>query len=187
MTEKEKKYIESAVNVFARYGVRRATMGDIATQAGVSRQTLYASYATKDDILSAAVRYHSEQKYQAIVSRWAELQEIGDKIDAFFQYAVIGHFDLVQQMPDSNDLLTGMGEASDAERQRAEDKKRQALAQLFTPFEEKLAAAGMNSVEMADFIHSSSVNYILVARDVEHLKRLLHSLKVSVLAILGEQ
>lgn len=137
--------------------------------------------------MSAAMRYHSEQKYQAIVSRWAELQSIGDKIDAFFQYAVIAHYNLVQQMPDSNDLLTGLGGASDAERLRAEDRKREALAQLFAPYEARLAAAGMSPVEMADFIQSSSVNYNFTARDEGHLKRLLHALKSAALAILDEQ
>jgi hypothetical protein len=41
--------------------LRKATMGDIAEQAGISRQTLYARYANKDEIMAAAMQRIAER------------------------------------------------------------------------------------------------------------------------------
>lgn len=41
--------------VFAHYGFRKASMGDLARAAGVSRQTLYNRFRTKDAVLDWAV------------------------------------------------------------------------------------------------------------------------------------
>ena len=50
MNEREKKIIEAAVEVFHRYGVKRASMSDIADEAGVSRQTVYNAFSNKDEL-----------------------------------------------------------------------------------------------------------------------------------------
>ncbi len=48
--------LTAAIEVFARYGLRKTTMGDIIREAGVSRATVYKHFADKDDIFDAVVR-----------------------------------------------------------------------------------------------------------------------------------
>ena len=52
---KEAKVIAAATQVFMRYGYRRATMGDIAEAAGISRPALYLVFSSKEEILTAVL------------------------------------------------------------------------------------------------------------------------------------
>lgn len=47
--------LDAAGGCVERYGVRRTTMSDIATQAAVAKATLYNHFRTKDDVLAALV------------------------------------------------------------------------------------------------------------------------------------
>ena len=47
--------IEGAGRAVEKYGSRRATMGDIATLAGIAKATIYNHFRTKEDIYRAAV------------------------------------------------------------------------------------------------------------------------------------
>lgn len=48
--------LAAASEVFARYGFRRTAMGDIASQAGLSRAALYLHYRNKQDIFRSIVQ-----------------------------------------------------------------------------------------------------------------------------------
>ena len=186
MNEKELRYIEAAFDVFARYGVRRTTMGEIAEQAGVSRQTLYASYANKEEILAAAMRHAMDKTVTAIEADWATIEDIGDKLDVYFHHAVIVYFELIRSMPDANDLIAGIGDAAIAERERGEEAKRAALATLFEPYESALEASGTSSADLADFVQTSTAGFKYTATDLNHMRRLLGALKSAALSLLGE-
>jgi len=47
--------LETARDLFALNGVRRATMGDIAQKAGVGKPVLYQYFSSKDDIITAVI------------------------------------------------------------------------------------------------------------------------------------
>ena len=82
--------LDAALGVFARYGKRKTTMGDIAAEAGVSRQTLYGRFDNKDGVLRAVIHYVSDQVLARIVSEWASTENLGDKLWIYFEHAVIG-------------------------------------------------------------------------------------------------
>jgi AcrR family transcriptional regulator len=65
---KEAAILRSAFECFARYGLRRTSMEDIARGAGMSRPALYLHYAGKEDIFNALVRAHFERS-EAEVAR----------------------------------------------------------------------------------------------------------------------
>ena len=47
--------LEATGRAVEKYGVRRATMGDVASVAGIAKGTLYNHFRTKNDLLTAAV------------------------------------------------------------------------------------------------------------------------------------
>ena len=49
--------LSAAAAVFMRYGYRKASMDDVATAAGLSRQALYLRFASKDDLFGAALEH----------------------------------------------------------------------------------------------------------------------------------
>jgi AcrR family transcriptional regulator len=63
---KEATILRAAFECFARYGLRRTSMADIAKGAGMSRPALYLHYAGKDDIFNAIVRLHFERSEKAV-------------------------------------------------------------------------------------------------------------------------
>lgn len=51
-----RRILDAAVAGFGRFGVRRTTMDDVASGAGISRATLYRRFAGRDDVVRAAVQ-----------------------------------------------------------------------------------------------------------------------------------
>ncbi len=186
MDEKEQKIIEAAIDAFSRYGFRRTTVGEIASAAGVSRQTLYSSYSNKEDILAEVVRHLAETTLATIEDNWSENMAIGDKLDVYFEHAVLTYYDKIRQMPDANELIAGVKNLDSAEIKRAEKAKCRALAAQFLPFTKQLEKAGTNAAEIGDMIQTSSQSFKYAAESRKHLQQLLHSLKTSVLALVGE-
>ncbi len=61
IADKQDMILTAAFHAFAAYGFRRATMGDIARGAGMSRTALYLHFKNKEDIFrSLAARYFDE-------------------------------------------------------------------------------------------------------------------------------
>jgi TetR/AcrR family transcriptional regulator, regulator of autoinduction and epiphytic fitness len=53
---RQERLLAVALEVFGRYGFRKASMDEIARSAGISRQGLYLHFANKDALFRAAVR-----------------------------------------------------------------------------------------------------------------------------------
>ena len=186
MNQKQKKIIESAIAVFSRYGIRRTTVGDIARQAGISRQTLYVSYANKEDIAAAAIGYIADKCVKDIRKTWKTSDSISEKLDRFFDIAVVSFFDQIRKMPDAIDLMTGIGEAGAAEMKRGEALKVGLLSREFAPYEDSLGKFGTDPEALADFVYKSASAYTFAAHDETHLCRLISVLKAATMALLGE-
>src|SRR5512146_228538 len=54
---RKNQIIESAIAVFARRGLKDATMDDIVAESGLSKGALYWYYKSKDQIIGAIVDY----------------------------------------------------------------------------------------------------------------------------------
>src|SRR5260370_41418040 len=57
---REERILAAALQVFARYGFRKASMDDIARSADISRQGLYLRFASTDALFRAAARHELE-------------------------------------------------------------------------------------------------------------------------------
>ena len=186
MSDREHQILEAAIAVFSRYGVRKATMGDIAEQAGISRQTLYARHANKTEIFNAAMQLITDKVVEEVGEAWLGAASIGDKLDIFLEVAVVRYFEQIKQMPDSIDLMTGSGDGAGTPPQRAEQGKIDLLAGLFEAHRDGLAAHGASPQDLADFFYQASASFKFTARDLDHLTMLLANLKQSTLMMLGE-
>lgn len=66
--------LQAALAVFARYGFKRATMEDVASEAGISRPALYQSYENKAAIFAALAVALGQASCDAAEASWpAEL------------------------------------------------------------------------------------------------------------------
>src|SRR3954471_18722250 len=56
-SERRERVLAAALEVFGRYGFRKASMDEIARAADISRQGLYLHFANKEALFRAAVRH----------------------------------------------------------------------------------------------------------------------------------
>jgi AcrR family transcriptional regulator len=103
---KEAAILRAAFECFARYGLRRTSMADIAKGAGMSRPALYLHYAGKDDIFNALVRIHFERSEKAVAQVLATPGPAAERLLAAF-HAIDG--DAVEAMlnsPHADEILS---------------------------------------------------------------------------------
>jgi AcrR family transcriptional regulator len=111
---KEAAILRAAFECFARYGLRRTSMADIAASAGMSRPALYLHYAGKEDIFNALVRIHFERSEKAVERVLAEPGSASEVLLAAF-HAIDG--DAVEAMlnsPHADEILSANGPFSQA-------------------------------------------------------------------------
>jgi TetR/AcrR family transcriptional regulator, regulator of autoinduction and epiphytic fitness len=73
---REERVLAAALQVFGRYGFRKASMDEIARSADISRQGLYLRFASKDALFRAAVR-HELDTALGEVSRCLDEEGVG--------------------------------------------------------------------------------------------------------------
>ncbi|SFW87558.1 TetR/AcrR family transcriptional regulator [Chitinophaga sancti] len=56
--EIQERILDTAFNLFSQFGTRSITMDDIAQKMGVSKKTLYAHFADKDELVTHAISRH---------------------------------------------------------------------------------------------------------------------------------
>lgn len=111
---KEAAILRAAFECFARYGLRRTSMADIAAGAGMSRPALYLRYAGKDDIFNALVRTHFERSEKAVERVLAEPGPAADVLLAAF-HAIDGEaVEAMLNSPHADEILSANGPFSQA-------------------------------------------------------------------------
>ncbi|WP_295127787.1 TetR/AcrR family transcriptional regulator [uncultured Chitinophaga sp.] len=56
--EVQERILDTAFNLFRQYGTRSITMDDISVRMGISKKTLYANFADKDDLVLNVMSRH---------------------------------------------------------------------------------------------------------------------------------
>ncbi|MCV6592156.1 MAG: TetR/AcrR family transcriptional regulator [Silicimonas sp.] len=182
MSERNKIILEAAMSMFARYGVNKTTMADIATEAGVARQTVYNAYQNKDDLLRAVVRAKSLESEAAVLAAWEGSREFEDKLDAFFELGPLSWYDSIQQAPDTAELIEGVHRIACGEMDEAAERWR---GYFETEIARHFDGAALDIPALADFIHSTAGNAKIGAASRAELEARLACLKASLLALLA--
>ena len=103
---KEAAILRAAFECFARYGLRRTSMEDIAKGAGMSRPALYLHYAGKEDIFNALVRVHFERSEKAVARVLAEPGPAAEVLLAAF-HAIDGEaVEAMLNSPHADEILS---------------------------------------------------------------------------------
>ena len=77
---KRQRAIEAGARVFLRFGFQRATMGDIAQAAGMSRPALYLIFSSKEDVFEAVIAHWIEDSLARIATGLAGRATLGEKL-----------------------------------------------------------------------------------------------------------
>lgn len=160
-------------------------MGDIAQEAGISRQTLYARYAGKDQVLVAVIDAMTRQKVADVKAAWEGDISLADKLDRYFDVTVTSYFDQVQMMPDSADLVTGYNETGKAAMDASATAKKALLISVLSSYERPLGKAGLSPGLLADIVYAAATGFSYSASDKKHLQVMLGGLRQMILSVTG--
>lgn len=81
-TDTREVIVESAFACFGRQGLQRATIVDIAKQAGISRSTIYEYFSDKASIVEACAEHASQQFYREMTKAIERGSSLEDKLCA---------------------------------------------------------------------------------------------------------
>lgn len=183
MSETEKKIIEAAIRVFVRYGARKATMADIAAEAAVSRQTLYASFGGKDDLIVASIRFITETNLGQVRKRLPDCTSLSEQLDVYFAETIVKSFELLKSSSDAADLVSGHNEAGRTEIIASHKLHAELVAELLVPYTRDIGETGQSPADLARFIVAVVMGIKNEAKSREELDKLLASLKIAVLLV----
>jgi AcrR family transcriptional regulator len=95
-TERRKKVLKVAMELFLHFGFRRTTIADIANEAGISRPTLYAMYPNKEAIFAAVLESYMEDLEARIDERFDPSDSWSNKVRLVLELAVVEPFSRYQ-------------------------------------------------------------------------------------------
>ncbi|RVU33739.1 TetR/AcrR family transcriptional regulator [Hwanghaeella grinnelliae] len=185
MMEKEILYAEAAGRVIERYGMKRTTMGDIAKEAGVSRQTLYTVYPSKEDVLRGIIRLSCGRTSETIEVECAKQVGVEAKLTTMFEHMTLAPYRMIAAMPDAADFLIGFKDAATCELDRAYDRYAETLRGILSPYEKPIEATGLTVDRLANYVITSAKTFKKEARDEDELVEMLEVLKRMVISITG--
>ncbi|WP_421724320.1 TetR/AcrR family transcriptional regulator [Bauldia sp.] len=183
MTETEDKIVEAAIRVFVRYGARKASMADIASNAGVSRQTLYDLFGAKDELIRASIRSVTDQSLARVRERLGRCATLAEKLDAYFDETIVKSFELLETAGDPEDLISGHNAAGKDEIDRSHQRHEALIAELLDDYRDPIEASGQSVADVAHLIVTVAMGFKTGARSRADLDGLIGSFKIAVLTI----
>ena len=183
MSNLDETILDAAFSVIQRYGVKRTTMSDFAKAAGVSRQTVYARYANKEELLRAITRRVTNQLYDNIQAA-AQVSDMSQKLSMILDHMVVKPFEMLEASPDAADIMLGFATAAKAEMQNGDVRIRAALKDVFSPYARKLETHAMTPGRLTDFIKVATRGIKENTTQKDELLSQVEVLKSMVMAVL---
>lgn len=185
VTKREEEIIEAMIVVIMRYGLSRTSMNDIAKQSGLSRQSIYLCFSTKDELLRAATRLLCGRAIAEIKQEFEQSDDLAQRLNKIFDAIAVKSFKMIQQSTDPSDILNGFNEAARDELVSASEQYRIAIEEALAPYGEAIVGHQMSLFQLSDYIQQSLMALKHSPKNEAHLHELLSVLRNSTLTLCG--
>jgi len=174
MEPKERRIIDAALRLFHRHGYRKVTMMDIAAESGMSRPSLYASFANKEAIFSALMLDHCRINAASADAAVAGMTDLRSRLETLFEIWILQPFASVAGSENGAELLANSTLYAP-----------EAAATLYQRFEEQLLEAlrpamaessGTDAGELAHFLMMAVRGLKATTATEDELRRLTTTL-----------
>lgn len=176
-SEKQCKILDAAQEVFLRYGFKKATMGDIARGAGMSRPSVYLVYCNKEEILRAVITRKIDHSFQEAQENASQCSGMEARMTAILDAWILAPFKLIQTSPESQELLDFVYSFAPDLRKRMLKMFEEQLADAIRSDPETnrdaLAKAGLGIELVARLIAVSTAELKYSVKEVAELEQLL--------------
>ena len=105
MSDRKLQIKRAALTVFARYGLRKTSMEDVAQEAGISRPALYQYFRNKDDLVGACFDLVTEDGFEQADAAAAPETSPAAKATAFLVAYVTFYYRILFSAPHSDEIL----------------------------------------------------------------------------------
>ncbi|MEM7719355.1 MAG: helix-turn-helix domain-containing protein [Pseudomonadota bacterium] len=182
MDAKTLEIVKAGWAMFARYGYAKTTMSDIASEAGVARQTVYNAFSSKEDILRAVMRHAGEVSLNDVTTAWESASSADEKVSMFQKLAPEAWYQAITAAPDWGALMDGINTAAAGELSHWEEQWVTAITQMLR---DTLDADRDDLEEIARFLYSASKNAKYGVSDVDELRQRLATIHKATMALLS--
>lgn len=180
MTSTKNKIVDAAIATFIRYGARKTAMTDIADAAGVSRQTLYDQFGSKDDLVEAAISRNTDLVLARISERLGEADNLAESLDVYLTETVVRTFERLQTSEDVEDLISGHSDAGRAAIRKSHQRHTKVMIDLLEPYGNQIESTGQSTKQVAAFLVRNAMS-LKHCENKRELNAMLDSLKTSIL------
>ena len=182
MNPKKAKVIEAAEAVFFRYGFRRATMGDLAAAAGMSRPALYLLFCSKEQVFEAVLRAFTARALDEVRAGLPDRTGPLEKLRFAFEVWAVRPFHLFMAAPDARELV----DCSFAFAQEAVEQSYRAfeaeLAAILAPVAAQAPPQLLSPDQIAHILTRAVHGFKESATGLEDLRAMIDGLLTMVLA-----
>src|SRR6266545_4856609 len=99
------RILNAAFTLFGRYGFRRASMEDIASEAGMSRAALYLQFRNKEDIFRELARGLHEEAIAGAEAALGGDEAIAERLLAAVEAKTLRMIETIQASPHGSELM----------------------------------------------------------------------------------
>ena len=181
--DKKSSVINASIKLFSHYGVKKTSMAAIAEEAGLSRQTVYSLFPSKDDMVLAAMHIVLDEIKKELRLGWQECDSVESIVDVYFERAVLRAHQLISKSPDLKDLIYGTGSRTKELAEKAEAEKIALLAGQLQQHNDVLTRNGTNAKRLSKYIVKTTTELKFSVSNKKELSELLATLKTTVLAV----
>ncbi len=183
--ERRKQILEAAHRLFIRYGFRKATMDEIAEEAGVGKGTIYYYFRSKKDLLLA----YADQCLESIQLKAFEAVEFEghfvEKLSSLMSAKLLGIWDHVHAGPHGEEIFHSLFPTLVGRLEQSICKTQQRIQELLLEAEKKGIVRLENPEQTAHLIHKSFQGFAPpysslsgtreeIAKGIQDLSRLLY-------------
>jgi AcrR family transcriptional regulator len=150
MDPKHARILDAAFTLFYRHGYRKVSMSEIAQASQMSRPTLYAAYANKEEIFAGLVERQIARNQQATAERLPAARGLAAALACLFDIWVLEPAASVIDSPNGIDMMANCGVYAP-----------HALAALYAGFEAHLATVLAPAMGSQQPMNAADIAYIL--------------------------
>ncbi len=165
---RRRQVAQAAVGVFLRYGLARTTMGDIAKAAGLTRPTLYQSFADKNAVFAAVMAVMAAEMFGKLRGGLDDHADLEAKLRYACDVWGVGGLEVLLAHPNAEDMF---------------DLSYEPVQKIYAEFErvvaevlrEPLQESGLavSAEELAHVISFGIKGFKSVTRDAASLRRMI--------------
>lgn len=181
MTDTRTSIVEAATRTVAKHGARKTAMVDIAQAAGVSRQTLYALFGSKDELVAETINHNARINFAEVEEGLRGCSSLEEELEVYFTKTIVRSFELIQGSEDLEDIMSGHSEAGRAALAVLEKQHKKLVSRLLAPYNKQIEASGQSANQLAHFCVTCARGFKYSAKSRRDLNVLLKALKTSVL------